>query len=250
MAQRAVVVDDDEDISALIETVLTGAGMETTVAATGEEGLRLVRELRPDLVTLDVGLPDIEGTEVCRRLRGFSDAYVMMITSHNDELKRLLALDLGADDYLPKPFSPRELSARAAALLRRARTPATGGDGASAVETRGAVEPGDEPSSERVVEAGGGLVLVPVRHVAMLDGEAVPLTPTEVDILGALAREPGRVWSRRALVGAVWAGDFIESDYLVDLHVGNLRRKLRKSGGRHDWIRTVEGTSYALVPPG
>ncbi|GAW50201.1 MULTISPECIES: response regulator transcription factor [unclassified Nocardioides] len=241
MAQRAVVVDDDDDISALIETVLTGAGMETAVAATGEEGLRLVRELRPDLVTLDVGLPDIEGTEVCRQLRGFSDAYVMMITSHNDELIRLLALDLGADDYLPKPFSPRELSARVAALLRRTRTPVSGGDGARAV-----VE--DEPSSDQVVEAGGGLVLVPVRHVAMLDGEAVPLTPTEVDILRALASEPGRVWSRRDLAGAVWAGDFIESDYLVDLHVGNLRRKLRKSGGRHDWIRTVEGTSYALVP--
>jgi two-component system OmpR family response regulator len=242
MAQRAVVVDDDDDISALIETVLTSAGMETTVAATGEEGLRLVRELRPDLVTLDVGLPDVEGTEVCRRLRGFSDAYVMMITSHNDELKRLLALDLGADDYLPKPFSPRELSVRAAALLRRSRTPASGGDGPRTVL-------GDEPSSDQAVEAGGGLVLVPVRHVAMLDGEAVPLTPTEVDILGALAREPGRVWSRRDLVGAVWAGDFIESDYLVDLHVGNVRRKLRKSGGRHDWIRTVEGTSYALVLP-
>ena len=231
MSARAVVVEDDQDTRELIEIVLRKNGIEPHAAETGEHGLRLVRDVQPELVTLDVQLPDLEGTEVCRRLREFSDAFVMMITSRTDEVDRLLALDLGADDYLPKPFSPRELSARSSALLRRSRA---GGD--------------PEPEAEDdVVEAGGGLVLVPVRHVAMFEGAPVPLTPPEVDVLAVLAREPGRAWDRSALVGEVWGGDFIESDFLVDVHVANLRRKLRKAGAGPDRIRTVEGTAYALA---
>ncbi len=236
MSARAVIVEDDEEIRALVDLVLTRSGLETATAGTGEEGLRLVRELRPQLVTLDVGLPDIEGTEVCRRLREFSDALVMMITAHNDEMNRLLALDLGADDYLAKPFTPRELGARSAALLRRIRPV---DDGAEHVE----------PPPDEVLQAGGGLVLVPARHVAMLDDDPVPLTPSELEVLAVLAREPGRAWGRAELVAAVWGGDFIESDYLVDVHVASLRRKLRKAGGRTDWIRTVTGAAYALAAP-
>lgn len=228
---RAVVVEDDEDLRDLIEHVLRSAGLEPAGAETGEDGVRLVRETEPDLVTLDVQLPDLLGTEVCRRLREFSDAYIMMITSRTDEVDRLLALDLGADDYLAKPFSPKELSARVAALLRRPRIAASAPD-----------------ADEVVLQAGGGLVLVPVRHVAMLDGEPVPLTPTEVDLLAALAREPGEPQDRATLLGAVWGGDFIESDFLIDVHVASLRRKLRKAGSGADWIRTVTGTAYALTP--
>src|SRR4051794_15208721 len=158
MSALAVIVEDDDDLRDLIETVLQAADLETAAAATGEEGLQLARELDPDLITLDVGLPDLEGTEVCRQLRTFTDAYVMMITGHNDELNRLLALDLGADDYLPKPFSPRELTARAAALLRRPRPSRAGAADAAA------------PVEEAVLDAGGGLVLVPERHAAALDG--------------------------------------------------------------------------------
>lgn len=235
MTTRAVVVEDDQDIRELIEIVLRKSGVDPHVAETGEDGLRLMRELEPSLVTLDVQLPDIEGTEVCRRLREFSDAFVMMITSRTDEVDRLLALDLGADDYLPKPFSPRELSARTAALLRRGRTP---GDGAVS-------EP--DPDEGDVVQAGGGLVLVPVRHVALFDGAPVPLTPPEVEVLTVLAREPGRAWDRGDLVSAVWGGEFIESDYLIDVHVANLRRKLRKAGAGPDRIRTVGGAAYALA---
>ena len=235
MTARAVVVEDDEDTRSLIEIVLRRDGIEPSTAEDGETGLRLIEELRPELVTLDVQLPDMQGTEVCRRLREFSDAFVMMITSRSDEVDRLLALDLGADDYLPKPFSPRELSARAAALLRRSRPGADRADESVA-------------DDGQVVEAGGGLVLLPVRHVAMLDGRPVPLTPPEVEVLATLAREPGRAWDRAELVGAVWGGDFIESDYLVDVHVANLRRKLRKAGAGSERIRTVEGTAYALVP--
>jgi DNA-binding response OmpR family regulator len=235
MTARAVVVEDDQDTRELIEIVLRKAGIEPSPAENGEDGVRLVRELGPDLVTLDVQLPDMDGTEVCRRLRTFSDALIMMVTSRTDEVDRLVALDLGADDYLAKPFSPRELAARSAALLRRSR-PAAG------ARTVGAV------GEEDVVEAGGGLVLVPVRHVAMLDGEPVPLTPSEVEVLTVLAREPGRAWERPDLVAAVWGDNFIESDYLVDVHVANLRRKLRKAGAPPDRIRTVAGTAYELVP--
>ena len=231
MTARAVVVEDDQDTRELIEIVLRKNDLEPHVAECGEEGLRLVRDLDPDLVTLDVQLPDMEGTDVCRRLREFSDAFVMMITSRTDEVDRLLALDLGADDYLPKPFSPRELAARSSALLRRART----------------TDAGPTVDEADVVEAGGGLVLVPVRHVAMLDGAPVPLTPPEVEVLTVLAREPGRAWDRGDLVSEVWGGEFIESDFLIDVHVANLRRKLRKAGAGADRIRTVEGTAYALA---
>ena len=233
MTARAVVVEDEPDTRELIDIVLRKADIEVHTAGTGDEGLRLIREVRPDLVTLDVQLPDMQGTEVCRRLREFSDAFVMMITSRTDEVDRLLALDLGADDYLSKPFSTRELGARSAALLRRAR---------SAAEP-----PGPAEEEADVVQAGGGLVLVPVRHVAMFDGNPVPLTPPEVDVLAVLAREPGRVWDRADLVSEVWGGEFIESDYLIDVHVANLRRKLRKAGAGSDRIRTVEGTAYALA---
>lgn len=236
MGAQAVVVEDDQDTRELIEIVLRKNGIEPHAAETGEHGLRLVRDVQPELVTLDVQLPDVEGTEVCRRLREFSDAFVMMITSRTDEVDRLLALDLGADDYLPKPFSPRELSARSSALLRRSR---------NGTSEPGTTEP--ETTEDDVVEAGGGLVLVPVRHVAMFEGAPVPLTPPEVEVLAVLARDPGRVWDRSALVSEVWGGDFIESDFLVDVHVANLRRKLRKAGAGPDRIRTVEGTAYALT---
>jgi DNA-binding response OmpR family regulator len=239
VAHRALVVEDDPDVRDLIQHVLQAAGLTVSTADTGRDGLRIAREQRPDLVTLDVELPDLTGTEVCRGLREFTDAYVMMVTSRTSEVDRLLALDLGADDYLAKPISPRELTARVAALLRRPRM-ASGSPG-----TR---PEGEEPDA--VVDVGGGLALVPARRVLLLHGEPVPLTPTETDILIALSTERGRVWSREDLVRAVWSGDFMESDFLIDVHVGTLRRKLRRAGAGHDWIRTVEGRAYVFDPSG
>lgn len=224
---RALVVDDDEDVRLLLAHVLEGLDLDVVSAGTGEQGIEALRATDADLVTLDLTLPDLDGVEVCRRMREFSDAYVVMITGRVEESDRLVGLDVGADDYMTKPVSPREVRARAAALLRRPRQRRDRG-----------------PEHDRVVDAGGGLVLVPVRHVAMLDGDPLPLTPTEVDLLTALSSRPGESWERGDLVREVWAGDFIESDFLVDVHVASLRRKLRKAGTRREWISTVGGTGY------
>ncbi|WKN50268.1 response regulator transcription factor [Nocardioides sp. Arc9.136] len=239
--QRAVVVDDDEDIRLLVQHVLEQIGLEVVTAATGEEGIEAVRRTDPDLVTLDLSLPDVDGVEVCRRLREFSNAYVVMVTGRVEESDRLVGLEVGADDYLSKPFSPRELHARAAALLRRPRAPMSGAEAPAAAPVEAAAPP---------VDAGGGLVLVPVDHVALLDGLPLPLTPAEVSLLTAFAAHPGRTWERGDLVREVWEGEFIESDFLVDVHVASLRRKLRKAGGSdHEWIRTVGGVGYTFQTP-
>lgn len=234
--QRTVlVVDDDPDQRELVAVVLGGVGYRIEEAASGAEAVEATRTHAPDLVTLDLGLPDMDGTEVCRALREFSDAYVIMLTGRADESDRLIGLDVGADDYMVKPFSPKELRARVAAVLRRARP----------VE-RAVPTPMAAPTS--VVDPARGLVVVPDRELALVDGVPLPLTGAEVLVLAALAREPGRAWERRELVRAVWTEEFGESQFLLDVHVGNLRRKLRKAGVREEWIRSVGGTAYAFIP--
>lgn len=232
---RAVVVEDDLDIRELLAHVLRARDLDVECAATGQEGVALVRAHDPDLITLDLTLPDLDGVEVCRQVRSFSDAYIMMITGRVEEADRLAGLDVGADDYLTKPVSPREVQARAAALLRRPRLGAAPEPPA----------PAPEPSApETVFDAGGGLVLVRVRHVALLDGEPLPLTPAELDLLAALSSRQGVTWTREELVREVWEGDFIESDFLVDVQVAGLRRKLRQASGGQEWITAVGGSGY------
>ena len=233
---RALVVDDDDDIRDLLVHELEKSGLDVRTASTGAEALGLARDFDPDLVTLDLSLPDLDGTDVCREIRSFSSAYIVMITARSDEIDRLVGLEVGADDYLAKPFSPREVRARAQALLRRPRLAA-----ASAPVAADA-----EPAPTTVADV--GLVVDPTRHVARLDGVALPLTPAEVDLLAAMATRPGHAWSRGELVREVWQGDFIESDFLVDVHVGNVRRKLRRAGGHGEWITTVNGTGYRFDP--
>ena len=221
---RALVVDDDEDIRDLLVHVLEKSGLEVRSAGTGAAAVRVARDFDPDLVTLDLSLPDLDGTEVCREIRTFSSAYIVMITGRADEIDRLVGLEVGADDYLAKPFSPREVRARAQALLRRPRLePATA---AARLGPRGRTRP--EPAT---AVAGAGLSIDAGRHVVRLDGVAVPLTPAEVDLLAAMTARPGHAWSRGELVREVWQGEFIESDFLVDVHVGNVRRKLKRAGG-------------------
>lgn len=237
-----LVVDDDDDVRFLVAATLRGAGHDVSEASSGAAAIESVRAQSPDLVTLDLGLPDMDGTSVCRAIRQFSDAYIIMVTGRTDEMDRLLGLDLGADDYINKPFSPQELRARSAALLRRPRTaraPAAPPPGVTP-----AVPPAD--AQPEVIDAGHGLVVVPDRGLALLNSVPLPLTPVEVQILAVLAREPGRRWDRRDLVKAVWTDDFGESHFLLDVHIGNVRRKLRKLGGRREWIRSVEGVAYQL----
>lgn len=240
---RVLVVDDDADIRDLLVFVLEQAGLEVAWADTGEDALAKVREHQPDLVTLDLTLPDMDGTEVCRRLREFSDAYVVMITGRASETDRLVGLEVGADDYMNKPFSPREVLARVSALLRRPRL-GTPSKPAPSVEEPAPIE----APADAELDVGGGLVLVTARHVATLDGERVMLTSAEFDLLRALASRPGEAWEREELVREVWQGEFIESDFLVDVHIANLRRKLRRAGSRTTWIRTVGGASYLYDP--
>jgi len=238
-AARVLVVDDDLEMRELLVLVLETQGLVVTSAGTGAEAIAEARRTDPDLVTLDLTLPDADGTDVCRELRTFTDAYIVMISGRSDQVDRLTGLDVGADDYLVKPFSPQEVRARVAALLRRPR--------ASQQTTPTPVAPREPEPATGVIDAGGGLVVDPGGQTALLDGVALPMTAAEVALLAALAGAPGRTWTRSELVWAVWQGDFIESDHLVDVHVGHVRRKLRQAGGRHQWIVTVGGTSYAFT---
>ncbi|GEP37335.1 putative sensory transduction protein [Nocardioides psychrotolerans] len=238
-----MVVDDDDDIRDLLVHVLREAGLEVSTASDGASALAMVREVQPDLVTLDLSLPDMDGTDVCRALREFSDAYVVMITGRDAEIDRLVGLEVGADDYMSKPFSPREVRARVSALLRRPRVGAVA-VAETAPDTSSAPVPTPEPRGP--VDVGGGLVLDAEHHVAVLDGQRVMLTRAEFDLLHALASRPGTGWERGDLVREVWDGEFIESDFLVDVHIGNVRRKLRRAGSVHHWIRTIDGASYVF----
>jgi len=230
VVHKALVVEDDSDISDLLVLSLESGGLEVLTARTGAQALAVARESQPDLITLDLTLPDMDGVEICRKLREFTDAYIIMITGRTEQIDRLQGLEVGADDYLAKPFSPQELRARAAALLRRPRQ-------------------SSEPAAPPDIEA-GRLVVSPGSRDATVDGTPLHLTPAEVDLLGALAGTPGRAWSREELTREVWQGESIDSDFLVDVHVANVRRKLRSAGEQHPWIATVGGAAYRFDPEG
>ncbi|MCD4524975.1 response regulator transcription factor [Nocardioides sp. cx-173] len=231
--RRAVVVEDDEDIRSLIEFTLTSQGFEVRSVATGLDGVEAVRTFDPDLVTLDLGLPGIDGIETCRRIRETSDVYIVMITARDEEIDRLIGLETGADDFLSKPFSPRELQARVNALFRRPRRRT------AASEPTGQVLPG--PDNEVL---GHGPLRVDVDGRRAFHGEAeLPLTRTEFDLLTELMRTPARVWTREALLRSVWGTDWATDTHLVEVHVGNLRRKL---GEAATLVRTVRGVGYRM----
>lgn len=234
----ALVVEDDEDIRALIEFTLETQGFEVVAVASGLEGVDVVRERQPDLVTLDLGLPGIDGIEACRRIREISDAYVVMITARDDEIDRLLGLETGADDFIAKPFSARELKARVNAMFRRPRTVG----GVHVAEHRA-----EDP--HEVLVHGVLRVDVESRRAFRRDEELV-LTRTEFDLLTELMRTPSRVWSREALLRTVWGTDWASDTHLVEVHVGNLRRKLADgTDGSTRFIRTVRGVGYRMELP-
>lgn len=234
--RRALVVEDDEDIRALIEFTLQTQGFDVTAVDSGLAGVEAVRETKPDLVTLDLGLPGIDGIEACRRIREISDAYVVMITARHDEIDRLLGLETGADDFIAKPFSARELKARVNAMFRRPRT--AGGAPVPA-------EAGAATDDHEILEHAGLRVDVDGRR-AFRDGDELELTRTEFDLLTELMRTPARVWSREALLRSVWGTEWASDTHLVEVHIGNLRRKLGEVRGGPRYIRTVRGVGYRM----
>ena len=219
---RVLVVDDEPPIVDLVRGYLEREGFAVDIATDGLAALDAVRERRPEVVVLDVMLPGLDGIEVCRRLRSFSDAYVLMLTARGEEIDRVVGLTVGADDYLVKPFSPRELVARVKALLRRPRTAA------------------DEARTP------AGLELDEGRRTVAIDGRPVELTALEFDLLATLARDPGVVVRRQALLDRVWGPEFVADDHLVDVHVANLRRKLGDDPAHPRFVETVRGVGYRL----
>jgi two-component system, OmpR family, response regulator len=231
----AVVIEDDPDLRALLVELLQQSGFVVTACAAGADGLREVRASDPDLVTLDLNLPDLDGIEVCRRLRESSEAYVIMLTARPDEIDRLVGLETGADDYLTKPFSTHELRARVAAMMRRPRRRAP-----AAAES-----PGSRPDESQVLRLGGLEVDLEGR-LATLDGVELPLTRIEFDLLATLLGAPRRVWPRDTLLRTVWGTEWAGDGHLVEVHMGNLRRKLGDDPRNGRYIRTVRGVGYRL----
>jgi two-component system alkaline phosphatase synthesis response regulator PhoP len=229
---RILVVDDETALVELVRSYLEREQYEVLTAADGRTALDLARAARPDLVVLDVMLPGLDGIEVCRQLRQFSDAYVLMLTARAEELDKILGLTVGADDYLTKPFSPRELVARIKALLRRPRQAAT------ALHTD-AEPPDDSPAPQRWDD----LTIDEAQHEVTLCGQPVELTAREFALLLALAQHPGRVFTRAQLLERVW-GDAYYDDHVVDVHIGNLRKKLEADLAHPRYIETVRGVGY------
>lgn len=272
----ALVVEDDDDVRHLVEDVLRQAGFEVLSAATGREGAEIARREAPTVVTLDLGLPDIDGFEVLRRIRTSSDAYVVMLTARDEEPDTILALQSGADDYLTKPFRPRELRARIAAMMRRPR----GGVADATLEGRPAAPAGDDrerttapPSPVRAASPNAGAAQAPaarpdplLRHSGLtLDPRArtvalgrtpLDLTRSEFDLLHALLRAGGGVLTRSELVRVARGERYREDSYVseaderaVEVHLGNLRRKLGDDPRQPRWLVTVRGVGYRLAPP-
>ncbi len=220
---RILLVDDEAPILDLVRGYLEREGFAVETAMDGLAAVDAVRAWAPDVVVLDVMLPGLDGIEACRQIRTFSDAYVLMLTARGEEIDRIVGLTVGADDYLVKPFSPRELVARVKALLRRPRRPSG---------PLGAVP--------------AGLVLDAARRTVRVDGAPVELTALEFDLLAVLARDPGVVVGRQALLDRVWGVGIVADDHLVDVHVANLRKKLRDDPAEPRFVETVRGVGYRL----
>ncbi|WP_395308851.1 response regulator transcription factor [Mycobacterium sp. AMU20-3851] len=231
---RALVVDDEVPLAEVVASYLEREQFEAIVADNGIDAITVARELDPDVVILDLGLPGIDGLEVCRQLRTFSDAYVVMLTARDAEIDTVLGLTVGADDYITKPFSPRELVARIRAMLRRPRILHT---------APAATGTGHQPTPPR--QFGALSINVDAREVR-LDDDPILLTRTEFDILEALSGRPGVVLSRRQLLEIVRDGPWVGNEHLVDVHIGHLRRKLGDDAAQPRYIATVRGVGYRM----
>jgi two-component system alkaline phosphatase synthesis response regulator PhoP len=222
--KKVLVVDDDVKTVELVKLYLNRDGYRVITAGDGNEALRLARETSPDLIVLDIMLPGMNGLDVCRVLRDESDVPIIMLTALTTDDDRLKGLDLGADDYVTKPFSPRELAARVRAVLRRL--------------------PG-ERGPERITH--GELLVDFLKHEAFLKGRSLDLTPIEFKLLGALVKEPGRVFSRAQIIDKALGHDFNGFDRTIDVHILKLRRKLEPDPHHPRYLKTVYGAGYKLL---
>jgi two-component system OmpR family response regulator len=220
---KVLVADDDPQVREVIVLALERAGFSAITAADGQAALRNARREAPDLLVLDIGLPEIDGLEVCRRLRAETALPILFLTARDDEVDRVIGLEIGADDYLTKPFSPRELIARIKAILRRGR------NGAPAPRRHGA------------------LIVDPARHFCAVKGAPVALTPTEMALLARLIERPEHVTSRAQLLEALYSGNIHVSDRTLDSHLRNLRGKLARAGCP-EAVETVHGVGLRMGP--
>jgi len=219
-----LIVDDEPRIVELARDYLVGAGFSVRRAGGGEEALAMARAERPDLIVLDLGLPDLDGLDVTRRLRRDSDVPIIMLTARGAEADKLVGLELGADDYVTKPFSPRELVARVRAVLRRA----------------------EERASPRQAVHVGDLSLDFARRKAALAGRSIELTTSEFQLLFTLASQPGRIFTRSQLLDALHGTAFESYERAIDAHIKNLRKKIEADPRRPRYVLTVYGVGYKL----
>jgi DNA-binding response OmpR family regulator len=232
MRKRILVVDDEPSVHDVARGYLEREGYEVVSAMSGLDGLVLAEAMKPEVMILDRMLPDMSGEELCLAVRRASDVAIVMLSAKSSESDRIHGLELGADDYLVKPFSPRELVARVGALLRRTRpTPAAA----------------TASAPQEVSIDGGRLRLDVQRHQAVVDGAAVDLTPSEYRLLTALAETPGRVYSRFELINRVQGHEYEGYERTIDAHVKNLRRKIEADPGRPRYVVTVHGVGYRLA---
>jgi two-component system OmpR family response regulator len=238
--KHILVVDDEARIREVVEYALKREGFRVTCAPGGKDALDLAARGGVDLVVLDVMLPDVDGLEVCRSLRASSRVPVLFLSARGEEVDRVVGLELGGDDYLTKPFSPRELVARVRAVLRRADGGPSEREQGSAASTRSG--PAEPPSTKPAIVRHRGIELDAERHEVRFDGRAIALTPTEFGLLGALLERPGVVFSRAQLMQRAYAYDNLVTERTIDTHVRRIRAKFRVAGG--DPIATVHGVGY------
>lgn len=220
---KILVVDDELSIRTLVRRYLEREGYQVEIAENGESALRLFDSFIPDLVVLDLMLPDVNGYELCRRMQNRTSVYILMLTARSEESDKIQGFALGADDYLTKPFSLKELSARVSAILKRQRTVSG--------------------SAEEILRY-SRVQIDPVRREVRIDSEPIELTALEFDLLYLLARVPGRVWRRSDLIREVWGYDYVGDERVVDVHIGQIRKKLEIDTSEPLFVKTVRGVGY------